>query len=179
MSARYYASTARKVRTTVAQLGLGFLLLPALTQAGTASIFGLPEVRGPLPVTEAFPFSAAYVAPNVILARWDVQPGHYLYKEKLKFDIGSARGGISAICWPAAKTKDDPFFGRLEVFQEPVEVRLVLDQAPSRRLVLSAQYQGCAADAGICYPPAETTVTLAPSSFAAADKLTQSCSPAA
>jgi thiol:disulfide interchange protein len=169
-------STRCKIRSRSARLVLSFLLLPVLAHAGAAQLFGLPQVREPLSVTEAFPFRAAFIAPNMILARWDVQPGHYLYKEKLKFQIDAAQASIAQVCWPAAKEKDDPFFGRLEVFQEPVEVRLVLDQAPSRGVVLLAQYQGCAADAGICYPPAQIEVALAPSSSTEVEDRVSSCS---
>lgn len=163
------------LQTRLLSLGLVLCLLPLAAQAGVEQLFGLPKNRGPLPVAEAFPFSAHFVAPNVVSARWNTRPGHYLYRDKLRFEIHGA-GAVAEVCWPASEAKDDPYFGRLEVYQEPIEVRLLLDRTPSKELVLLAHYQGCAADAGICYPPAQVSAPLIPGSFAAAASPVASCS---
>jgi thiol:disulfide interchange protein DsbD len=158
------------------RLALAAALFPALGAADPGKLLGVPAPRvGPLPVAQAFPFSATFIAPNVVVTRWDVQPGHYLYRDKLNFSLRDSDAAISRVCWPAANDKDDPFFGRLEVYEEPVEVRLLLDRKPAQELVLSAQYQGCAADAGLCYPPAQVDVVLATPSSAAPKTPVESC----
>lgn len=169
-------TTFAACRTAGSLALLVMAVLPTVGVADPGKLFGLSAPRAePLPVAQAFPFSAVFIAPNVILARWEIQPGHYLYRDKLSFSLRDSQANITKVCWPAAKEKDDPYFGRLEVYPEPVEMRLLLDRAPPRKLTLSAQYQGCAADAGLCYPPARADIALAAPSFANAAVPAEGC----
>lgn len=118
-----------------------------------------------LPVERAFPISAELTAPNRIVARWDVQEGYYLYRGKLAFELAGTDNAIERVETPAGEPKDDPYFGRLEVYHHPVEARLELEHAVSHPLKLVAHYQGCA-DAGLCYPPQTTRIRLIPAGAA-------------
>lgn len=116
-----------------------------------------------LPVEQAFPISAKLTAPDRIVARWDVQPGYYLYRGKLAFELEGADNAIQRVQTPAGEPKEDPYFGRLEVYHKPVEATLQLKHAVGHPLELVAHYQGCA-DAGLCYPPQTTRIRLVPAS---------------
>ncbi|MCO6439512.1 MAG: protein-disulfide reductase DsbD [Nitrococcus mobilis] len=116
-----------------------------------------------LPVERAFPISAELVAPDRIVTRWDVQPGYYLYRDKLAFELAGTENAIRRAQTPVGESKDDPYFGRLEVYHHPVEATLQLEHAAQRPLELVVRYQGCA-DAGLCYPPQTTRLRLAPAS---------------
>lgn len=118
-----------------------------------------------LPVEQAFPISAKLTAPDRIVARWDVQQGYYLYRGKLAFELEGADNAIQQVQTPAGAPKEDPYFGRLEVYHKPVEATLQLKHAVSHPIELVAHYQGCA-DAGLCYPPQTTRIRLIPASAA-------------
>ncbi|MEQ8663888.1 MAG: protein-disulfide reductase DsbD, partial [Gammaproteobacteria bacterium] len=64
---------------------------------------------------------------------------------------------------PPSESKDDPEFGRVEVYKHDITVRLPLAEAPPQAGFVEAEvrYQGCAED-GICYPPITRTVGFTP-----------------
>ncbi|MDN5872334.1 MAG: protein-disulfide reductase DsbD [Nitrococcus sp.] len=116
-----------------------------------------------LPVEQAFPISAELTAPNRISVRWDIQPGYYLYRGKLAFELSGTANTIQRVQTPAGEAKQDPYFGRMEVYHRPIEATLELGRAARHPLELVAHYQGCA-DAGLCYPPQTTRIRLVPAS---------------
>ena len=110
----------------------------------------------------AFRMTADAIDGNTVLARWEIAPKHYLYRDKFSFQLQDADGvtlGQPAI--PAGEEKDDEFFGRIQVFHDGVEVRVpvVREHAAALPLRLVIGYQGCA-EAGICYPPQKKTVSF-------------------
>jgi thiol:disulfide interchange protein DsbD len=112
---------------------------------------------------QAFRFDAIVVGGNTVLARWDITPGHYLYKEKFRFTLTQADGvTLGQAELPRGEEKDDEFFGRIEVYHNPIEIRLPLlrKNLEPTEITLLVSYQGCA-DIGICYPPQKKSVTLA------------------
>jgi thiol:disulfide interchange protein DsbD len=112
---------------------------------------------------QAFPFDAIAVDGNTIVARWDITPGHYLYKDKFSFSLEDAEGiTLGEPQLPKGEEKDDEFFGRIEVYHNPIDVTLPLlrDRLDATQITLKLKYQGCA-DIGICYPPQRKSVTIA------------------
>ncbi len=63
--------------------------------------------------------------------------------------------------WPAGESKDDPYFGRLEVFHQGVMVTAPLRRSSEAAgaFTLTARYQGCA-ERGVCYPPIVKTLSF-------------------
>jgi len=143
------------------------LLLAPGAGAGLGDLFGGQGADDILPVQEAFPFRAQVVAPNRIEAIWDTRDGYYLYKDKLGFSLGEGAPAVVSVDLPEAKVKDDPYFGRLQVYTRPVTAVLHLDRALTEGTVLTARYQGCA-EAGLCYPPETVEYALAGVTAAAA-----------
>lgn len=156
---------ARISRRSTRGLLIVAVVLPLSTvHAGDPSaLFPAPSARsGPLPVNEAFPVQAALIEPNVVLVRWEVPPGYYLYRDKMQFDVPDRRVEIAEVCWPAATDKADPFLGQQQVYQTSIDIRLLLARPATEGFSLTAAFQGCAADAGLCYPPAHAKLEVAP-----------------
>ncbi|MEN8170744.1 MAG: protein-disulfide reductase DsbD [Pseudomonadota bacterium] len=112
---------------------------------------------------QAFPFDAIAVDGNTIVARWDITPGHYLYKDKFSFSLEDAEGiTLGQPQLPKGEEKDDEFFGRIEVYHTPVDVTLPLlrENLDATEVTLKLKFQGCA-DIGICYPPQKKSLTIA------------------
>lgn len=111
------------------------------------------------------------VSPDgTLVARWDIAEGYYLYRDKFRFRVLEGAGvSLGAPVFPSGKTKEDPSFGRVEVYYRTVEIRVpVRSTGAASRFELEVGYQGCA-EAGICYPPMKKPVTLAvPAGVAAA-----------
>ncbi len=112
----------------------------------------------------AFKFSAIAQDANTIIARWEIEPKHYLYKSKFTFSLADgAAATLGTPIIPKGEEKSDEFFGDIEVFHNLVEIKIPVERSTTDEsaLTLKVGYQGCA-EAGICYPPIkkQTDVTL-------------------
>jgi thioredoxin:protein disulfide reductase len=130
----------------------------AVCCAAAASALGADSKL--LPPEQAFRFSARWLDDRTVEARFTVEDGYYLYRDKLKFAVEPVAIAVAVPDLPAGKVKDDPFFGRVETYRGEVVVKLPLAQsAPGQSIVLAADSQGCA-DQGVCYPVNRQQVTL-------------------
>ena len=110
----------------------------------------------PLPVDAAFATVAA-LQPGKIVVKFDVLPGHYLYRDR--FEVQANGQVISAIVLPKGKLKVDPNFGRVEVYEQPFALSAATKLTGDTELKLV--FQGCSEVAGVCYPPTTRTFALA------------------
>lgn len=126
-----------------------------------------------LPPDQAFQVTAEASGPDTILVRWDIADGYYLYQERFRF--ASATPDIETRApqrWPPAETKQDEYFGQVQVYRERVAIEVPLRREGGDRgeAAVEVTYQGCA-DAGLCYPPQHKTLRIslpaAPASAAA------------
>ncbi|TCS73320.1 thiol:disulfide interchange protein DsbD [Sulfuritortus calidifontis] len=116
---------------------------------------------------QAFRVSARLVDNANVELQFQVAKGYALYKEKFKFSADSG-AKLGAPSMPKGQIKDDEYFGRVETLRDSFKVRIPVSYAGAPKpFKLIAGYQGCA-DAGVCYPPQETTFTLQPVVAAAA-----------
>jgi thiol:disulfide interchange protein DsbD len=116
-----------------------------------------------LSAEQAFPLEVLALDGNTLVARWNITPGHYLYKNKLSFSLEDDAGiTLGQPQLPQGEEKEDEFFGRIEVYHHPIDVTLPLlrQNLDSTEVTLKVGYQGCA-DIGICYPPQRQRITLA------------------
>lgn len=141
-------------------------LLPLLFFLGLAqSAFAQPS-SGPggelLPPDEAFRFKVAVKDAKTLVADLAPAKNYYLYKNKLRFAVkGSGGVLIKDIRLPAGETKNDPFFGTMEIYRKPIQAEIALDRtATAKKFTLLAIYQGCNEKVGVCYPPIEKSVDL-------------------
>lgn len=114
-----------------------------------------------LPVDRAFVFSAS-IEHGRVVARWRMPPGYYLYRERLQLQPGEGLT-LGPLATPPGKRIDDAYFGSTEVYYGQVRIDAPIEVWPAGGSPVTVRfvYQGCA-EAGLCYPPQERTVTLAP-----------------
>ncbi|WP_414631102.1 protein-disulfide reductase DsbD [Achromobacter insolitus] len=141
-------------RQWLALLAMMLLLLGWQTAARAEAEFLEPE--------KAFIFSAEMVAPETLELRYRVAPGYYMYRERFGITIspiGAATLGDAV--YPKGEVKYDPTFEKdMEVFHQDVVIRVPV-AAGGQPFTLTVTAQGCA-DAGLCYPPMDSSVKLTP-----------------
>ena len=122
-----------------------------------SSGFEQPEY---LAVDDAFKLTVNQVDGQTLQASFEIASGYYLYRDKMKF-VGAGNIGVKQGNLPEGEIKEDEFFGRTSIFRESVAFPLVLDRTNrvDTRLVVKANYQGCA-EQGICYPPVTKSFTF-------------------
>ncbi|CAN4265265.1 COG4232 Thiol,disulfide interchange protein [Methylophilaceae bacterium] len=97
---------------------------------------------------------------QTVQADFSIAPGHYLYRERIKFSVLSPSNiKLTDIQLPAGEIKDDANFGKQEVYHRDFKASLKLS-APTEKLTLLASYQGCS-EKGLCYAPIKNTLTVA------------------
>lgn len=112
-----------------------------------------------LPPDRAFKLSVIAKDAQTLEANFTVAPGHYLYRDRIKFEITVPNSGnISSVDLPKGALKDDPTFGQTEVYHHDLvaTIKLTNTQNP---VTLLATYQGCS-EKGLCYAPIKKTLTV-------------------
>jgi len=130
------------------------LLIAALPGAQAEQDFLKPD--------QAFLISAQSTDGKTARVNWQIADGYYLYQSKFRFLSDSAGVEFGDPDLPPALTKDDPVFGKVEIYRDQVTIDVPLEAVPANTemLTLKARSQGCADD-GICYPPHTQTVLVA------------------
>lgn len=116
----------------------------------------------PLPPEQAFVVMAKLKSANVVGVEIISAKKHYLYKSKTRFALKNSPGvSIREVVLSSGEIKDDPFFGRIEVYKGTARADITLDRKPSAGgMTLVAYFQGCNEALGICYPPLERSIEL-------------------
>lgn len=143
-------------------LCLFIALLPL--QAHSGLFDDLAQNRNAVPPTmdEAFSFEASVADPHTILAKFNVEEGNYLYRDKIKFVItATPEVTLNEYTLPSAKIKDDEIFGPTEVYFHDLQIPLNLNRGvESQEINLTVHYQGCSDTFNICYPPTKRDILL-------------------
>ncbi|BBJ00588.1 thiol:disulfide interchange protein DsbD [Ferrigenium kumadai] len=135
-------------------------LVAPVTQAGFLDNLGGGKQPTFLPPDEAFGLQVAVRDANTLQASFSVTPGYYLYRDKVEFSVAGGKTKIARVDLPKGEEKNDPNFGLIQVYHQPFQALLTLEQAdPAQPLTLNARYQGCSDD-GLCYPPIDKTITV-------------------
>ncbi|KHD06408.1 hypothetical protein PN36_05050 [Candidatus Thiomargarita nelsonii] len=109
-----------------------------------------------LPPELAFVFSVDSENPALLVARWEIAEGYYLYRNQFKFAL--KRGVLGEPQFPQGIIKEDIKYGQIEVYEHLLEIKLPV-QDRKGALSLEISYQGCA-DERICYPAIQKIVNL-------------------
>lgn len=105
-----------------------------------------------LPAEEAFRYLAE-VDGGCLKVQWNVAPGYYLYKSRLKLESGTPGITVGDARYPQGEVHHDEYFGEQEVFRDDFIVNAPLTRTNNvREMTLKLKWQGCA-DAGLCYAP--------------------------
>jgi len=147
--------------------------LPADTAGAASASAFLPggDAGALLPVEAAFVPNARFDGANELTVSWQIEPGHYLYRDKFEImadgdiELGTAR-------FPEGVAHYDDNFGDVEVFYDYVEGVVPFSRASPDEIPVTvrAVFQGCK-EASICYPPSEYSMAMtlpATSEFASA-----------
>jgi thiol:disulfide interchange protein DsbD len=136
-----------------------FLAMALLLMGWQAAAHAEAEFLEP---EKAFVFSAQMAAPDTLELRYKVAPGYYMYRERFGITI-SPMGAttLGEAVYPKGEVKYDPTFEKdMEVFHKDVVIRVPVG-AGGQPFTLTLTGQGCA-DAGLCYPPMDSSVKLTP-----------------
>ncbi|MDP3088491.1 MAG: protein-disulfide reductase DsbD [Methylotenera sp.] len=123
----------------------------------------LVDDNGPgdvLPPEVAFKLNLIAIDAQNIQANFTIVPGHYLYRERIKFSVLSPKEiKISGINLPSGEIKEDANFGKQEVYHHDFKVNIKLSVASKQAVVLNISYQGCS-EKGLCYAPIKKTLSV-------------------
>jgi thiol:disulfide interchange protein DsbD len=137
---------------------------------GLRSLGGDMEMPKVLPPDEAFLVAASMTDAQTVRFDYTLTADTYLYRDKLAFVVKApADVTVAKVETPAGDVKDDPSFGRTEVYHQDLSATVTLSRALAgdEQLVIEAVWQGCNEAVGICYPPIDRKFTLAASGAAA------------
>ncbi|WP_319558569.1 protein-disulfide reductase DsbD [Thiomicrorhabdus sp.] len=111
-----------------------------------------------LDAEDAFRFSADKSNPANIKLTWEIAHGYHLYQDKIKTKLLKGDAEVS-LSLPEAEQIDDPLFGKTTVYHGDLQGTLNVKRATSASEV-QIEYQGCSAEAGVCYPPVKKVIQL-------------------
>ncbi|HQS43878.1 MAG: thiol:disulfide interchange protein [Methylotenera sp. 24-45-7] len=100
-------------------------------------------------------------ANNEINANFKVADGYYLYKQRIKFTLTPDLAHTVKL--PQAEIKDDPNFGKMEVYHHDFTGVISIQGANTTPITIKATYQGCS-EKGLCYAPQNKTFIIDPAS---------------
>jgi thiol:disulfide interchange protein DsbD len=143
---------------------LSCFMAPAANAGGLLDrLPGLSGSKQPnfLPPDQAFGLQVTVRDAHTLLASLNVTPGYYLYRDKIKFEIKDGTARIQAVNLPRGEMKQDPSFGKTEVFHRSIQVEIALNRpgGAANGITLDAVYMGCSEE-GLCYPPIKKSVQL-------------------
>jgi len=108
--------------------------------------------------TVAFRFEARMVDPQTAEVSYTIADGYYMYRERFAFKANGAGVTLGEPKIPPGKVKYDQTFEKdVETYKGRLKIRIPVEG--SGPFTLTATSQGCA-DAGLCYPPQEHSVSL-------------------
>lgn len=121
---------------------------------------------------EAFQVSLQLTDDQQLEARFTIAPGYYLYRDRISFSTPVDMGKIQSTP-PAGEAKNDPTFGKVEVYKHDFSVPVKAQKQWPLDAHVTVNYQGCA-EGGICFPPQISTLRPGESSAtSASNKLNQ------
>ena len=99
---------------------------------------------------QAFNYQLKTLDAKTLVVNFKVAPGYYLYRDRIVFKL--QQQPLANVEFPAGEFKQDPNFGRMEVYHHDFSVRLNLSIPLDQIAQLELSYQGCS-EQGVCYAP--------------------------
>lgn len=149
----------------VALISIGFLLTANAVETNQGSLSSLLDDSASetfLSPDVAFKLNLNAIDATTIQATFTIVPGHYLYRQRIKFEIpadNSSKAQIDSVQLPNGDIKDDPNFGKQEVYHHDFNANIKLSNVQSQQIVIAATYQGCS-EKGLCYAPIKKKISL-------------------
>jgi thiol:disulfide interchange protein DsbD len=100
---------------------------------------------------QAFQLNVRALDQHTLKADFIIAKGHYLYRDKIKFEAKELAIESSL---PQGDIKKDTHFGEVEVYHNALTARINLQNPPAKlqKITIQASYQGCS-EKGLCYSP--------------------------
>ncbi len=141
--------------------------LPILAQTDFFNRFGGgSQQQELLAAEEAFQVVESYVEGNELVVQWQSANDYYFYRKNFKVESLDASIRVGAAQLPQGKIEADPLFGDVEVYFDPVEMRVPLSAVEEKNSAIKGVYQfkayaqGCNKPVGVCYPPQQYTLEV-------------------
>lgn len=126
----------------------------------------------PLPVEQAFKFSAHLDQDKQLSLIWHIAPDYYLYRDQIKVNPGLANQvKFDTIMMPTGIEKQDNIRGEYQIYRGTLKIHIPLVDN-KHILDLNIRYQGCS-EKGFCYSPINQTLTLNLSQIHSSEEITQ------
>lgn len=111
-----------------------------------------------LPIEKAYRVESHYVGKSIIEFDYQIAPGYILYKDRFSAELVGMPGRLEVELPPAQNKLDHVTNHQVEFYRDRVTVRVKLPSVLSKPVSgVVATAQGCAVEAGVCYPPVKTT----------------------
>ncbi|WP_024851789.1 protein-disulfide reductase DsbD [Hydrogenovibrio kuenenii] len=104
-----------------------------------------------LDVNQAFKLAIPEVKDGQIHLHWTIAKDYHLYKQRVS--IASSDLKLGTPKFSQAITKDDPVFGKTEVYLNKLDIQQPFETTKLSEATITVKYQGCADKLGVCYPP--------------------------
>ncbi|MDP8567904.1 protein-disulfide reductase DsbD [Methylophilus aquaticus] len=148
----------RWIQRLVALTLLMVISTSSLADIGFSRLLVDDESQDFLPVEKAFQVMASLQDDTRAQVTFVVAPGHYLYRERIQVTVPEDEAGnIAALALPQGDEKNDPNFGKQQVFHHDTTATVTFTGAAPA--VLQVRYQGCS-EKGLCYPPQTAQLRL-------------------
>lgn len=102
---------------------------------------------------DVFQMTTKRLDPNTFVLNWQIKPGYFLYKNRIKLNEQTESNvNLAPVQFPKSASKTDRLGKTFPIFRERLTLPVsVLGEQPGESIV-DVHYQGCADD-GYCYPP--------------------------
>ena len=118
-----------------------------------------------LAADDAFQLVESRIEGNELLIQWQSAKDYYYYRNTFKVVSIDSSINIGELQLPKGKIENDPLFGKVEVYFDPVLMRVPLSvNNANTEHGLNGEYefrvhaQGCNKPVGVCYPPQQYTL---------------------
>lgn len=113
----------------------------------------------PLPAEQAFTLEAKSLGANTVLLHWQIKPGYFLYKDKIK--ITSPQLAFDEFSLPTASREMNILGKKTAVYQNEITLKVKLQKQSQLQTAtqMEVSYQGCSQQ-GFCFPPQERRFQL-------------------
>lgn len=116
--------------------------------------------KQPIPVDDAFHFSATVKDKHTVIVHWDIAPGYHLYKERFSYKLMAPAGAsLGNIILPPGIPQEDNILGKHQVYNQELSLDIPIEHLDGKPVTVKVCYQGCADD-NFCYPPQTKEITL-------------------
>ncbi len=110
-----------------------------------------------LPPDKAYRVESRQVGQSVVEFDYLIAPGYILYKDRFSAELVGASGRLELELPPAQSKFDQVTKHQIDFYRDRVTVRVKLPAGQTRPTGVTATAQGCAVEAGVCYPPVKST----------------------